>query len=94
MEVSVDIWPLPTTQLRSPKEQERHQHRHVILAFLILLLIPRNQNRLSCLGPSPLKMYVCSKFIPTHFLMKSSSQLLSRLSAVCSGVELTTDMDR
>lgn len=43
--------------------------------------LPREQ--LSCLGPSPLKMYACSKFISTRSLIRSTSQLLSRpLSAV------------
>lgn len=42
----------------------------------------------SCLGPSPLKMYACSKFVSTRSLirstsLRSTSQLLSRpLSAV------------
>ncbi|XP_041498685.1 ATP synthase F(0) complex subunit C2, mitochondrial-like [Microtus oregoni] len=38
---------------------------------------------LSCLGPSRLKTYACSRFISTHSLVRSTSQLLSRpLSAV------------
>lgn len=39
--------------------------------------------QLSCLGPSPLKMYACSRFISTRSLVRSTSQLLScPLSAV------------
>ncbi|XP_055474257.1 ATP synthase F(0) complex subunit C2, mitochondrial isoform X1 [Psammomys obesus] len=38
---------------------------------------------LSCLGPSPLKMYACSKFVSARSLIRNTPQLLSRpLSAV------------